>query len=97
MDFDTVEMLISARTFSDIPFIINSGWRCDKNNKNVGGKPSSSHLIGKAVDIKSVGSRNRFLILYGLIYAGFHRIGIGETFIHADTDHEKDEKVVWLY
>ena len=99
MDFDTIDMLISARVFADVPFIITSGWRCEKHNKSkkVGGKKDSSHLYGKAVDISAPNSRTKFNIVYGLIYAGFTRIGIGKTFIHADTDHNKDAKVLWLY
>lgn len=97
IDFDTIDKLISARTYAGIPFVINSGWRCEKHNAEVGGKDTSSHLYGKAIDIKAVGSRNRYLIIYGLIHAGFNRIGIAKTFIHADTDHNKDDKVVWLY
>lgn len=40
------------------PIIINSGWRCEKHNQEVGGvvpsaiSPGSRHLIGCAVDIR---------------------------------------------
>jgi len=97
MDFDFLDMLITARTFADIPFIINSGWRCEKHNKSVGGKKSSAHLIGKAVDISAPDSRSRFWIVYGLINADFRRIGIGKDFIHVDSDHNKDAEVLWIY
>lgn len=97
MDMEFLEMLETARVFADTPFIINSAWRCEKHNKKAGGKPESSHLTGRAVDIKADTSRKRFWVLYGLINAGFTRIGIGKTFIHADTDHNKDQEVAWLY
>jgi len=97
MDFDTIDMLITARGFAGVPFVITSAWRCEKHNKAVGGKKESAHIYGKAVDISAIDSRSRFKIVYGLINAGFTRIGIGKTFIHADTDHNKDAEVVWLY
>jgi len=97
MDFDTIDMLITARTYADIPFRLTSAWRCDKHNKKVGGKPDSAHLYGKAVDIYAPDSRSRFKIVYGLISAEFARIGIGKDFIHADTDRNKDAEVIWLY
>lgn len=97
MDRETLEMLDTARAYAEVPFKINSGWRCEKHNKAVGGKKNSAHIWGKAVDIAAPDSRSRFWIVYGLIQAQFIRIGIAKTFIHADTDHNKDKEVVWLY
>ncbi len=89
--------LDNARVIADIPFIINSAWRSPEHNKEVGGKPNSSHLKGLAVDIKIENSRQRFIVLQALIAAGFTRIGIAKTFIHVDGDNEKDPRVTWLY
>jgi len=97
MDRDTLEMLDSARAYAEIPFKINSAWRCEEHNKKVGGKPDSAHIYGKAADISTPDSRTRFWVVYGLIQAQFTRIGIGKNFIHADTDHNKDKEVAWLY
>ena len=97
MDGKTLEMLDTARAYAEVPFKINSGWRCEKHNKAVGGTKDSAHVWGKAVDIHAPDSRSRFWIVYGLIQAQFTRIGIAKTFIHADTDHNKDKEVVWLY
>lgn len=97
MDFDTIDDLITARTFANIPFIITSAWRCEKHNKEVGGSETSSHLQGTAVDISTPDSRTRFRVIYGLIHGGFKRIGVGTNFVHADTDHNKDEDILWLY
>jgi uncharacterized protein YcbK (DUF882 family) len=80
-----------------IKFIINSGYRCQKHNAEVGGKSESAHTEGLAADIKVTGSRNRFLILKALMDVGFNRIGIAKTFIHCDIDGNKDPYVVWLY
>ena len=52
MDMGFLHKLDLARGLAKTPFIINSGYRCKKHNKNVGGKETSSHLKGKAVDIK---------------------------------------------
>ena len=97
MDRDTLEMLGSARAYAEIPFKINSAWRCEEHNKKVGGKPDSAHIYGKAADISTPDSRTRFWVVYGLIQAQFTRIGIGKNFVHADTDHNKDKEVAWLY
>ena len=79
--------------------IINSGFRCEKHNKDpkVGGSDTSSHLIGLAADIKCEYSTYRFHLLNALLKAGFKRIGIGKTFIHVDLDEAKPQSVIWLY
>lgn len=33
------------------PIYVNSGYRCEKHNKAVGGVPRSQHLVGQAADI----------------------------------------------
>ena len=78
-------------------FDFNSWYRCEKHNKAVGGSETSSHLKGLAVDIKIHNSTHRFLVLQALIKAGFTRIGIGKTFIHADIDMSKSQNLIWLY
>lgn len=50
------EVLEPARTLADEPFIITSGYRCEKLNKLVGGVPNSFHLKGMAADIKANGT-----------------------------------------
>jgi len=97
MSFEFMDKLIAARLISDTPYILTSACRCDKRNKDEGGKPNSSHLSGLAVDIAVVDSRTRFRVLKGLFTVGFHRIGIGSNFIHVDDDTTKDKEVVWLY
>ena len=48
-----------------------------------------------AVDIACDDSVTRQKIVSGLIKAGFTRIGISKTFIHADNDLKTD--AIWLY
>ena len=97
MDYQTKLMLDTARELAGVPFIINSACRCSEHNAKVGGSATSSHLKGIAVDIKAIGSRDRYLIYKGLLEAGFKRIGVANSFIHADNDTTKSQDVMWLY
>lgn len=83
-----------ARTMADVPFIINSGYRCPKHNAEVG-STSKNHTSGKAADLKVSGGPTRGKILFGLYTAGFKRVGISKTFIHCDTSD--DVESCWLY
>ena len=94
---DFRDKLNKAREIADIPFIINSGFRCPSHNAEVGGSQTSSHMIGFAADIKCTDGWSRYKILDVLIKVGFSRIGIGKTFIHVDDDTQKPTGVVWLY
>lgn len=97
MDSGFLMNLDRARHIANVPFIINSAYRTMEHNNLVGGIKDSSHLKGLAVDIKCVTSQQREKILFGLINAGFRRIGIGKNFIHVDSDYTKTVGVVWLY
>ena len=57
---------------------------------------NSSHLKGVAVDIHCTSGPNREKIINGLVHAGFRRIGIAKTFIHADLASDKVSSI-WLY
>lgn len=94
---ELVEKLNVAREVADIPFIVTSGARCEARNEEVGGSPTSSHVKGLAVDLRAVNGYERFKVLQGLIAAGFDRVGVSKTFIHADVDEDKVGGVCWLY
>jgi len=65
------------------PIIINSGYRCQRHNKEVGGKPGSYHLIGKAADLHIEGLTVKNMLD---IFEGFDGLGQykGRHFIHCD-------------
>ncbi len=96
-DPDLVRMLDAARDIAGVPFEINSGVRSPERNREVGGVDTSAHLTGHAADIRCPSSRHRFVMMAALIEAGFRRIGVGETFIHVDTDPGKPQDVIWTY
>jgi len=77
--------------------IYNSGFRCGECNKKAGGVKDSSHLRGKAVDIKCNNSGERFALVKAALEHGFKRIGIGKTIVHLDVDGSLPQKVAWLY
>lgn len=61
---DTV--LDPARELLDAPIYVNSGYRCEKLNKAVGGVPRSYHLAGRAADLTTgtiEGNRRLYQIL----------------------------------
>ena len=97
MNRSFLEKLDKAREKAGIPFRINSGYRTRAHNKYVGGKPTSSHMIGRAVDIACPDNASRWTIINSLLEVGFNRIGIGSTFIHVDDDPAKSPNVIWIY
>ncbi len=93
----SLKRLDLAREYADVPFTITSSWRSKTHNMEVGGKPNSAHLRGTAFDISCMSSYQRMQIVRGLLEAGFTRIGIAKSFIHADDDAESPQQVMWLY
>ena len=45
------EVLDTVREKLGMPIVVNSGYRCEKHNKDVGGVRNSQHLRGEAADI----------------------------------------------
>lgn len=79
------------------PFTPTSSTRCEAHNKSVGGKYTSSHLIGIADDIPAHSSGQKFALVSAALEAGFNRIGIGDNFVHIDSDQSKSPDVIWTY
>ena len=92
---DTIRRLDKAREIAGIPFIVNSGYRDDAHPETIK-NPTSSHNKGYAVDIH-VTDATRDIIQRALRQAGFTRIGVANTFIHADDDPTKTQYVTWFY
>lgn len=88
--------LDQAREIAGIPFVINSAVRSSAYERVRGRSGSSSHVSGKAVDIRCIDSSSRFAILSALIMVGFTRIGIYPRHIHVDVDNDRPQKVVFL-
>jgi len=97
MDKTLLEMLDEVRDKFDKPIHITSGFRTPAHNEAVGGVETSSHLKGLAVDIACTNSKDRFDLINCLLDVGFSRIGVGNTFIHADIDQDKTQGVIWTY
>jgi len=91
------DILDRIRGTLDRPVYINSGSRCAPHNAKEGGKLSSSHLEGLAVDIKCSNSSERSKLLKVLMRMDIDRVGIAKTFIHFDIDENKALEVTWLY
>ena len=96
MDYDFLHKLEQAREIANIPFRITSGYRTADHNEKVGGVKNSSHLKGVAADVAVSSGNERYIVLNALIRAGFKRIGVAKTFIHCDTDADKNNSV-WVY
>lgn len=78
-----------------IPFVIDSGFRCKKHNADVGGKPDSMHLVGRAADISTHDMsdlvRHVFLRRALAIFGG---VGVAKQFFHVDN---RGKHATWTY
>ena len=80
-----LKRLQDARSIADVPFNINSGYRCRAYNLQIGGASDSEHLYGNAADI-SYNSNNHtaYAVLFALRDAGFTRFKFYPGHIHVD-------------
>jgi len=95
MNLETVERLDKARELSGVPYAITSGFRCALRNKSIGGAETSTHLAGRGADILTPTSTMRYKIIKGLLEAGFTRIGIYPSHVHADDHPDYSQEVMW--
>ncbi len=93
----TISKLDTAREIAGIPFVLTSAYRSKEWDQSKGRSGTGAHTLGEAVDIRCNTSRNRFLVVDALLKAGFKRIGVGKTFVHADDSETHDQEVMWLY
>lgn len=97
MDMWLIWLLEVIRAHYNKPIIINSGYRCEKHNKEVGGAKNSQHLYGDAVDIRIQGGADYDEVAKWLrdeILTDWGGLGIAKNYIHIDL---RDEKTTWRY
>lgn len=97
MRSDHMDMLYKARVIAGFPFVVNSGFRCIAHNRRVGGSYNSDHLGGYGTDIRCNDGGTRWAMVEALKEAGFRRIGIARTFVHAGNDPANPHDVIWVY
>lgn len=90
IDDKLVELLQKLRDRLNVPLIVNSAFRCEVRNNQVGGATRSQHLYGKAADIAM---RTIPLSIEEVAEIadelGFDGIGLYNTFIHLDVRGSK--------
>lgn len=64
INLEVVKVADKIRDYYEKPCIVNSGSRCVKHNKKVGGVSNSRHLQGKAIDIYVQGVSGQALLAY---------------------------------
>ena len=92
IDTELVDFLQKIRDHFGKPIIINSGYRCEKHNKAVGGAASSLHTKGMAADIVVEGVKPAEVAKYaetiGVLGLGLYE-GSDGNFVHIDTRKAK--------
>lgn len=96
MSEELISRLEYARALCGFSFKITSAFRSVDYELEKGRTGSSSHCKGLAVDISCYSDDRRYILVQNLLRAGFTRIGIASTFIHADIDFSKNASI-WLY
>lgn len=79
------------------PLKVNSWCRCLHHNIAVGGSNTSSHLEGWATDIEALTNLFKIKLIFYAGVIGFNGIGVGDTFVHLDTDPVKGPDRFWIY
>jgi uncharacterized protein YcbK (DUF882 family) len=93
----TMNRFDTARELAGIPLVINSAYRSPEWDRARGRSGTGAHTLGRAIDIRCNTDRNRFKIIAALLRAGFTRIGIAKTYIHADDSPGHSQEVTWMY
>lgn len=82
---ELVDIVEDVRCYFDSPTVINSGCRCEKHNRAVGGTPLSQHVLGKAADIKVKGVKPKVVADYlEAKYPNKYGLGRYKSFTHID-------------
>jgi uncharacterized protein YcbK (DUF882 family) len=83
-----------SRSLAGFPFIVDSGHRCEKHNRDEG-STSQNHVVGKAADIRCFDDSKRFRMVKAMIEAGMLGIGIGPKYVHCDINRALGH--IWTY
>ncbi|MBU2118765.1 MAG: hypothetical protein KJ954_14350 [Alphaproteobacteria bacterium] len=94
MDQDFLEKLNQARELAGFAFSVDSGYRCEKHNAEVG-STSTNHTRGKAADIICPDGYQKYVMVRSMIITGLLGIGIGKDFLHVDTN--RTMPAIWTY
>ena len=97
IDEQLLAYLQDIRTHFNSPVNINSAYRCETHNKNVGGAKSSKHMAGCAADIKVKNVEPAEVAKYaesiGVLGIGLYDTDKDGHFVHIDT---RTKKFFWL-
>lgn len=89
IDEALVAYIQQIRDHFEAPVTINSGYRCAKHNKKVGGSSNSYHTKGQAADIKVLGVAPAEVAKYaesiGVLGIGLYETASDGYFVHIDT------------
>jgi uncharacterized protein YcbK (DUF882 family) len=94
---DTLKRFNAAREIAGIPFNPTSAFRTVEHEKRMNRPGTSAHTTGHAMDIACTNDNARMKIVQALLKAGFTRIGIAKTFVHADDSPHKTQNIIWNY
>lgn len=96
MDQRLIDVLQLIRDILNKPIYINSGYRCDKHNKEVGGSSNSQHTKGKAADIRIKDMSVKQMYEMVKCFPTITGIGIypEQHFVHVDV---RDKPSTWVY
>ncbi len=98
-----LKMLDDTRHISKIPFVVNSGYRCEQKQQQLRNdgyfttKNTSPHEKGLAADIRIRNSYERFIVINSWLLIGGTRLGISKSFIHLDVDYDRKMHKIWYY
>lgn len=85
VDVELIKVLEDVREHFGKPVIINSSYRCERHNEDVGGAPRSKHRLGIAADIvvKTIHPHKVYTYLDNK-YPDRYGMGKYNTFTHVD-------------
>ena len=93
----TIDKLDKARDIAGIPFVLTSAYRSPQHDKSKGRSGTGAHTLGHAIDIRCNDSASRYKIVLALQQAGFTRIGVANSFVHADDSPKHAQDILWTY